>query len=62
MVALSQADWQTVYPMDFYANESLGEWTVNNEKHRPKRPYRTGVKNSNVKLTEKSEVSGQKTS
>ena len=37
MVALSQTEWQSVYPMDFYANESLGEWTVNNEKHRPKR-------------------------
>ena len=60
MVALSQADWQTVYPMDFYANESLGEWTVNNERHRPKRPSRTGVRNSNAKLTEKSEVTEQK--
>ena len=37
MVALSETEWQSVYPMDFYANESLGAWTVNNEKHRPKR-------------------------
>ncbi|XP_065055136.1 2-(3-amino-3-carboxypropyl)histidine synthase subunit 1-like [Rhopilema esculentum] len=40
MVALSQTEWQEVYPMDFYANESLGDWTVNNERHRPKRPIR----------------------
>ena len=39
-MALSQTEWQAVYPMDFYANESLGDWTVNNEKLRPKRPTR----------------------
>ena len=28
MVALKLADWhQTQYPMDFYANDSLGDWT-----------------------------------
>ena len=43
MVALSETEWQSTYPMDFYANESLGEWTVNNEKHRPKR---TNIKQS----------------
>jgi len=43
MVALSETEWQSIYPMDFYANESLGEWTVNNEKHRPKR---TNIKRS----------------
>ncbi|CAI5444619.1 unnamed protein product [Caenorhabditis angaria] len=25
------------WPMDFYSNDSLGPWTNNNEKHRPKR-------------------------
>ena len=37
-VALRMADWQeTSYPMDFYANASLGPWTVNNEANRLKR-------------------------
>ncbi|XP_014771185.1 2-(3-amino-3-carboxypropyl)histidine synthase subunit 1 isoform X1 [Octopus bimaculoides] len=39
-VALEQISWQDRYPMDFYANDSLGPWTVNNEKHRPIRPVR----------------------
>lgn len=33
-VALGEIAWQTVYPMDFYAKESLGPWTPN---HQPKR-------------------------
>ncbi|CAE1231885.1 DPH1 [Acanthosepion pharaonis] len=37
-VALQQVSWQERYPMDFYANDSLGSWTPNNEKHRPARP------------------------
>ncbi|XP_070572752.1 2-(3-amino-3-carboxypropyl)histidine synthase subunit 1-like isoform X2 [Ptychodera flava] len=48
-VALQQIDWQSTYPMDFYANDSLGPWTVNNERHRPVRPRRT--KDRAVKLT-----------
>ncbi|KAI8507356.1 Diphthamide biosynthesis protein 1 [Branchiostoma belcheri] len=39
-VALDAIAWQNTYPMDFYANSSLGPWTVNNEKHRPARPVR----------------------
>lgn len=36
-VALSTVNWQgDSYPMDFYANNSLGPWTVNNEVHRQK--------------------------
>lgn len=36
-VALQLAQWQDdAYPMDFYANESLGPWTVNNEIHKPR--------------------------
>lgn len=34
-VALDSASWQDVYPMDYYANDSLGAWTPNNAKHRP---------------------------
>lgn len=40
-VALEQVSWQERYPMDFYANDSLGPWTPNNEKHRPARPVRS---------------------
>ena len=36
-VALKVATWQDTYPMDFYAKDSLGPWTVNNEKHQPQR-------------------------
>ena len=37
-VALNSIQWQTVYPMDYYSNKSLGAWTNNNEVHRPVRP------------------------
>ena len=33
-VALGEIAWQAVYPMDFYAKESLGPWTPN---HQPKK-------------------------
>lgn len=36
-VALRIVDWQENYPMDFYANSSLGPWTVNNDANRVKR-------------------------
>ncbi|XP_046353619.2 2-(3-amino-3-carboxypropyl)histidine synthase subunit 1-like [Haliotis rufescens] len=39
-VAMKSVQWQEVYPMDFYANDSLGAWTVNNEANRPPRPRR----------------------
>ncbi|EPZ36058.1 hypothetical protein ROZALSC1DRAFT_28744 [Rozella allomycis CSF55] len=29
-VCLDQIEWQSVYPMDFYAKDSLGPWTPNN--------------------------------
>ncbi|KAG9307256.1 hypothetical protein G9A89_017084 [Geosiphon pyriformis] len=31
-VALDSIDWQEQYPMDFYANDSLGPWTPNHGK------------------------------
>ncbi|XP_078278521.1 2-(3-amino-3-carboxypropyl)histidine synthase subunit 1, partial [Rhinoraja longicauda] len=34
-VALKKVEWQQQYPMDFYANQSLGPWTVNHETHQP---------------------------
>ena len=33
-VVLKEIEWQNDYPMDFYANDSLGPWTVNNELNR----------------------------
>lgn len=36
-IALRSAEWQAPYPMDFYANSSLGPWTPNHESHRPAR-------------------------
>uniref|UniRef100_A0A1I7ZGE5 2-(3-amino-3-carboxypropyl)histidine synthase subunit 1 n=1 Tax=Steinernema glaseri TaxID=37863 RepID=A0A1I7ZGE5_9BILA len=36
--ALDQVPFRAdYYPMDFYSNDSLGPWTNNHEKHRPKR-------------------------
>lgn len=43
-VALKQCEWRSIYPMDFYANESLGPWTVNNAIHRPVRTKKTKIK------------------
>ncbi|OMJ16277.1 Diphthamide biosynthesis protein 1 [Smittium culicis] len=34
-VALGSAEWQSVYPMDFYANESLGAFTPNHKTLPP---------------------------
>ncbi|XP_048121408.1 2-(3-amino-3-carboxypropyl)histidine synthase subunit 1 isoform X4 [Alosa alosa] len=39
-VALQQADWQDVYPMDFYSNQSLGPWAPNHPDNQPARPPR----------------------
>ena len=47
-VALKSVQWQETYPMDFYANESLGAWTVNNEKHRPVKPKTQRVKKTKL--------------
>ncbi|XP_056613390.1 2-(3-amino-3-carboxypropyl)histidine synthase subunit 1 [Triplophysa dalaica] len=39
-VALQQVEWQEVYPMDFYSNQSLGSWTPNHTDNQPQRPVR----------------------
>ncbi|KAI5626712.1 2-(3-amino-3-carboxypropyl)histidine synthase subunit 1 isoform X2 [Silurus asotus] len=39
-VALQQARWQEVYPMDFYSNQSMGPWTPNHPDNQPQRPPR----------------------
>lgn len=36
-VALKRAQWRERYPMDFYAYDSAGSWTVNHESNRPAR-------------------------
>ncbi|ORY85085.1 putative diphthamide synthesis protein-domain-containing protein, partial [Protomyces lactucae-debilis] len=36
-VALETTSWKKDYPMDFYANDSLGGWTPNHGKMRPLR-------------------------
>ncbi|KAK7088781.1 2-(3-amino-3-carboxypropyl)histidine synthase subunit 1-like isoform X2 [Littorina saxatilis] len=43
-VALKNAEWKDTYPMDYYAYDSLGPWTVNNEVHRPVRKPRPHTK------------------
>eukprot|EP00047_Mylnosiga_fluctuans_P020832 m.96866 g.96866 ORF g.96866 m.96866 type:complete len:429 (+) comp8647_c0_seq4:3-1289(+) len=42
-VAFGRAAWQSSYPMDFYATNSLGPWTPNNPAHRPRRHVRVRV-------------------
>uniref|UniRef100_A0A4W4DPH8 2-(3-amino-3-carboxypropyl)histidine synthase subunit 1 n=1 Tax=Electrophorus electricus TaxID=8005 RepID=A0A4W4DPH8_ELEEL len=37
-VALQQIEWQKVYPMDFYSNQSLGPWAPNHLDNQPRRP------------------------
>ncbi|KAL1923689.1 uncharacterized protein VTP21DRAFT_8669 [Calcarisporiella thermophila] len=54
-VALCEVDWQEVYPMDFYANTSLGPWTPNHGKD--KRPVRNGAsRKADATRTKLSEV------
>ena len=63
-VALESIDWRTnAYPMDFYANDSLGSWTVNNEANRPKRAPPAGRRRRGGKVAtaevEKAEETGK---
>uniref|UniRef100_A0A8C5IWP3 2-(3-amino-3-carboxypropyl)histidine synthase subunit 1 n=1 Tax=Junco hyemalis TaxID=40217 RepID=A0A8C5IWP3_JUNHY len=39
-VALQDIEWQQPYPMDFYASQSLGPWTVNHGGTQPPRRAR----------------------
>lgn len=47
MVSLKQVLWQPEYPMDFYSNESLGNWTVNNSFNKSKQSL---TKKTRVKI------------
>ena len=50
-VALESIPWKSEsYPMDFYANDSLGSWTVNNEANRPKRAPPAGRRRRGGKI------------
>lgn len=41
-VVFGNAEWQSIYPMDFYANDSLGPWTVNHGRNiRKSRPIKS---------------------
>ncbi|XP_078080794.1 2-(3-amino-3-carboxypropyl)histidine synthase subunit 1 [Mustelus asterias] len=42
-VALKEIEWQHRYPMDFYANLSLGPWAINHVTHRPPRRTRKTI-------------------
>lgn len=42
-VALQVVPYQDSYPMDYYANDSLGPWTVNNKCHQPARGQRKHI-------------------
>lgn len=42
-VALQEAGWKDVYPMDFYSNQSLGPWAPNHPDNQPVRPTRRQV-------------------
>lgn len=51
-VVFGHAEWQSVYPMDFYANDSLGPWTVNHGRNiRKSRPIKPTIDDTR-KLTE----------
>jgi 2-(3-amino-3-carboxypropyl)histidine synthase len=34
MVCLKEIQWQNEYPMDYYSNDSLGNWTVNSKYNK----------------------------
>ncbi|KAG2458720.1 DPH1 synthase, partial [Polypterus senegalus] len=39
-VVLKEVEWQETYPMDFYANQSLGQWTVNHPANQREKAAR----------------------
>ena len=55
---LQEIEWQMVYPMDFYANTSLGPWTVKNELNRqgPVARSRKNVNTEKSLLSDKTQV------
>lgn len=46
-VALKRSEWRERYPMDFYAYDSAGNWTVNNTENRP---VRTRAPRKHIKI------------
>ncbi|GFR72766.1 2-(3-amino-3-carboxypropyl)histidine synthase subunit 1 [Elysia marginata] len=59
-VALQLTSWQSTYPMDYYANDSLGPWTVNNVANKEPRPPRKTAR-AKVKIETEEEMKDIKT-
>jgi len=56
-VALQVLPYQDIYPMDYYANDSLGAWTVNNKLHWPVKGQRKHITVESEKVSEHAERS-----
>ena len=54
-VALQVLPYQDSYPMDYYANDSLGPWTANNKLHRPVQCQRKHITVETEKEAERTE-------
>ncbi|KAG2188853.1 hypothetical protein INT44_003993 [Umbelopsis vinacea] len=57
-VVFGNAEWQSIYPMDFYANDSLGPWTVNHGRNiRKSRPIKSKAVATKEEVKEPTSVS-----
>ncbi|XP_072834812.2 LOW QUALITY PROTEIN: 2-(3-amino-3-carboxypropyl)histidine synthase subunit 1 [Pogona vitticeps] len=56
-VALQQIPWQEIYPMDFYASQSLGPWTAN---HGSPRQAQKAAREKEAKVAESRLPTGEK--
>jgi len=54
-VALQVLPYQDIYPMDYYANDSLGSWTVNNKLNQPVRGRRKHITVESERVAERTE-------
>jgi len=54
-VALQVLPYQDSYPMDYYANDSLGAWTVNNKLHQTVRNRRKHITVESEQVAERTE-------
>jgi hypothetical protein len=57
-VVFGNAEWQSIYPMDFYANDSMGPWTVNHGRNiRKSQPIKSKAVGAKDKVKEPSSIS-----
>jgi 2-(3-amino-3-carboxypropyl)histidine synthase len=57
-VVFGNAEWQSIYPMDFYANDSLGPWTVNHGRNiRKSRPIKSKAVATKEEVKEPTSIS-----